>query len=202
MLYVTRMPGKSYSGDFLPLSAREEEIRGNLRSSLKTVAVDIGERNIYRFDKLRETAAFITGDLENYGYTVEFQEYRTHDLPVRNIEAHSPGRKRSGGIVIVGAHYDSVQGCPGANDNGSGVAALLELARLLRHADHERNIRFVFFVNEEPPFFLTGEMGSQKYAERCRKRGEKIEAMFSLETIGYYSDTPGSQNYPFPFKGC
>ena len=99
---------------------------------------------------------------------------------------------------MVGAHYDSVAGAVGANDNGSGVAAALELARLLREAKPARTLCFVLFVNEEPPFDTTEAMGSRVYARRARERGENIVAMFSLETIGYYSDRPGSQRYPFP----
>ena len=101
-------------------------------------------------------------------------------------------------IVIVGAHYDSVVGSPGANDNGSGVAATLELARLLKGTTFKRTLRLVWFVNEEPPFFPGADMGSRRYAARSRERGERIAAMFSLETIGFYSDAAGSQHYPPP----
>ena len=110
---------------------------------------------------------------------------------------------RSGGlypppIIIIGAHYDSVFGSPGANDNGTGVAAMLALARRFARAKPKQTLRFVAFVNEEPPYFLSGEMGSQVYARRCKERGDKISAMISLETIGYFSDAPGSQTYPSP----
>jgi Zn-dependent M28 family amino/carboxypeptidase len=101
--------------------------------------------------------------------------------------------------VVIGAHYDTVRGSPGANDNASGVAALLELARLLKEFRPKREIRLVAFVNEEQPFFATEGMGSWRYAKRCASRGESVSAMLSLETIGYYSDQPGSQHYPFPF---
>ncbi len=98
---------------------------------------------------------------------------------------------------MVGAHYDSVIGSPGANDNGSGVAALLALARRLAGRQYPRTLRFVAFVNEEPPMFqAAGEMGSHIYASRCRANGDRIEAMLSLETIGYYSNAPRSQRYP------
>jgi Zn-dependent M28 family amino/carboxypeptidase len=101
-------------------------------------------------------------------------------------------------IVVVGAHYDSVMGSPGANDNASGVAALLELAKEFCAAGPRRTLRLVAFVNEEPPFFKTGEMGSLVYARAARAQGEKIVAMVSLETIGYYSEAEGSQEFPFP----
>jgi Zn-dependent M28 family amino/carboxypeptidase len=101
---------------------------------------------------------------------------------------------------VIGAHYDSVAGTAGANDNASGVAALLELGRLLKKTKPERTVRLVAFVNEEPPWFQTEEMGSLVYARRAKKRGERIVAMLALETIGCYSDLPKSQHYPAPFN--
>ncbi len=102
--------------------------------------------------------------------------------------------------MVVGAHYDSVAGTRGANDNASGTAAVLEVARLLAGRDLARTVRFVAFVNEEPPYFKTEQMGSRVYARRSRERGERIVAMLSIETIGYYRDEPGTQKYPFPFS--
>jgi Zn-dependent M28 family amino/carboxypeptidase len=103
-------------------------------------------------------------------------------------------------IVVIGAHYDSVYGSPGANDNASGVAALVALARAARGKGFARTVRFVAFVNEEPPYFQRGAMGSQHYAKEAKRRGEKVVAMMSLETIGCYSDAAGSQSYPAPFS--
>jgi Zn-dependent M28 family amino/carboxypeptidase len=102
-------------------------------------------------------------------------------------------------VILVGAHYDTAPGTPGANDNGSGVALLLEMGRLLKEARPARTLRLVAFANEEPPHFFTEDMGSRVHARRARGRGEDIVAMLSLETIGYYSDTPGTQAYPVPF---
>jgi Peptidase family M28 len=99
----------------------------------------------------------------------------------------------------VGGHYDSVLGSPGANDNATGTAAVLELARLLAGQQLARTVRFVAFVNEEAPFFQTDAMGSWVYARRSRARGEQVVGMLSIETIGFYSDVVGSQHYPFPF---
>jgi Zn-dependent M28 family amino/carboxypeptidase len=96
----------------------------------------------------------------------------------------------------VGSHYDSVVGTVGANDNASGVAATLELARLLKGNKLRRTVRFVFFVNEEPPYFQTEQMGSLVYAHQLRRDGIPVAAMISLETIGFYSDARGSQKYP------
>lgn len=99
----------------------------------------------------------------------------------------------------MSAHYDTVIGTPGANDNSSGVAATLALARRFAKRNTDRTLRFVAFVNEEPPYFQTDQMGSRVYAQRCRQRRENVVSMLSLETIGYYDDTPGTQDYPPPF---
>lgn len=101
---------------------------------------------------------------------------------VRNLETGE-------GAILVGAHYDTVPGSPGADDNASGVAALIELSKMVR------GVRFVAFANEEMPYFLGPEMGSFIYA---RERGAGLLAMLSLEMLGYYRDEPGSQRYPAP----
>jgi Zn-dependent M28 family amino/carboxypeptidase len=122
---------------------------------------------------------------------------------VRNIDAliEPPADNADPDVIVVGAHYDSAPGTPGANDNGSGAAAVIELARLLRDLDGKsrKRIRFVLFVNEEPPYFMTEAMGSLRYARALAERREKVVAMYSLETIGFYSSEPESQHYPAPF---
>jgi Zn-dependent M28 family amino/carboxypeptidase len=162
------------------------------------LAGSIGERNVWRFDALRRAARYIADAFESSGYLVSVQSYDAHKVPVQNIEAALPGTAEPGAIVVVGAHYDSVTGCPGANDNATGVAAALELARRFARAPRAKTLRFVAFVNEEPPFFQTPLMGSAVYANAARARGDNIVAMLSLETIGYYSDEKGSQQYPPP----
>jgi Zn-dependent M28 family amino/carboxypeptidase len=118
---------------------------------------------------------------------------------VANLEVELPGGAQRQEIVVIGGHYDSVPGCPGANDNATGVAAVLEMAHLLTGTPLPRTVRLVAFVNEEAPFFGTDAMGSRVYARRARARGERIVAMLSLETIGYYTDAADSQQYPAPF---
>jgi Zn-dependent M28 family amino/carboxypeptidase len=110
------------------------------------------------------------------------------------------GHCRPDEIIIVGAHYDTVPGSPGANDNASAVAALLSLAQRLAECRLDRTLRFVAFVNEEAPYAHTPEMGSWVYARRCRERREQVTGMLCLETIGYYSECPGSQRYPRPLE--
>lgn len=164
------------------------------------LAAAIGERNVWRYEALRRAAAYITETFAAAGYQPSTQTYDVHRLPVDNIEAALPGTTRADEIVVVGAHYDSVTGCPGANDNATGVAATLELARRFAGAPRPRTVRFVAFVNEEPPFFQTPSMGSVVYANAAKQRGDDITAMLSLETIGYYSDQPKSQQYPPPLN--
>jgi Zn-dependent M28 family amino/carboxypeptidase len=97
---------------------------------------------------------------------------------------------------LVGAHYDTAVFTPGADDNASGVAVLLELARLFQSVSSARTVRFAFFSTEEPPFFRTDDMGSRRYVERLKTRAETVSAMLCLEMVGYFSDEKSSQKYP------
>lgn len=194
------MPKHSYSGPFRPLSEDEAQLRNRLEEHISVLAGEIAERNIWHFRGLEASARYIERVLTDAGYQVERQEFDVHGRTVANLEAERTGASLEEEIVIIGAHYDSVIGSPGANDNASGVAGVLEIARLLAAVPLSRTVRFVAFVNEEPPFFMTEDMGSRVYAACSRQRGEHITAMLSIETIGYYSEDPGSQRYPFPFS--
>jgi Zn-dependent M28 family amino/carboxypeptidase len=194
--YMVSVPGASYAGPLNPLTEEEKEIEANLRRYIAAIASR--EHNMEHPAALEAAAREIERVLAGLGYAVGTQRFSVGGAQVRNIEVEIPGSARRDEIVLAGAHYDSISGSPGANDNGSGVAALLELARLMRGAAPARTIRLVWFVNEEPPYFRGEAMGSRQYARRSRQRGEKIVAMFSVETIGWYSDEPGSQRYPFP----
>ena len=197
--YMTYMPNKSWSDELPPLTVEQAEIADRLRRHIQVLAADIGERNVWREDTLETAAEYIESALQATGYAVSSQVFTAQAIGVRNLEAILEGHSPAEDIVVIGAHYDTVSGSPGANDNGSGVAALLEIARLLAGKPLARSVRFVAFANEEAPFFYTREMGSYRYADRARERGEKISAMLSLETIGYYADDRGSQRYPNPF---
>ncbi len=194
--YCIAVPGTSYRGRLEGLDAEEERVVQNLRAHVGAIASR--EHNYLHPAELEAAGSYIESVLRQIGYAVMTQRFARDGREVRNIEVELRGSGRPEEIVVVGAHYDSVMGAPGANDNGSGVAALLELARVMRDARPETTVRFVAFVDEEPPFFKSGSMGSQHYARRCREHGERIAAMFSLETIGYYSGKPGSQHYPPP----
>ena len=169
-------------------------LRGELVADVQKLAGEIGERNMRRYGQLNSAAEFIEGSLSRAGLTPRRDSYDLNGLACHNIEAEIPGARPE--IILIGAHYDSVLGAPGANDNGSGVAALLALARRFAGKPTGLTLRFVAFVNEEPPYFQTEQMGSFVYASRCKARGDKIVGMISLETIGYFSDAPRSQTYP------
>ena len=162
------------------------------------LATTIGERNLWSYGALERAARYISMQLTASGYTPRRQTFELAKLPLSNVEAVLEGTRRASGIVVVGAHYDSVAGCPGANDNASGVAAVLELAQRFSGRPQARTVHFVAFVNEEPPFFRTAHMGSVVYANAARSRGDCVVGMVSLETMGYYSDEKDSQRYPAP----
>src|SRR5919201_30697 len=193
-----RMPGKNMS-KAAPLSPDEVTLREELRADVQKLAGEIGERNMWHYQQLSAAADFIEDSFSRSGLNPRRDSYELRGQACHNIEVEISGSRPE--ILLIGAHYDSVFGSPGANDNGSGVAAMIELARLLRDLDAvgAKRIRLVFFVNEEPPYFLTEAMGSLHYGRALARRNERVVAMYSLETIGFYSSEQGSQVYPAPF---
>jgi Zn-dependent M28 family amino/carboxypeptidase len=193
---MTQMPLRSYKGLLSPLSAAQSDLASRLTAHVRYMSETIGERSLHRAGSLPETTDYLHSQLVKAGYAVAENSYTVEGQSVSNLEVDLIGSEAAKGAIVVGAHYDSVTGTVGANDNASGVAATLELARLLKGSHLRRTIRLVFFVNEEPPYFQTERMGSLVYAKQLRNTGTPISAMISLETIGYYSDAPESQKYP------
>lgn len=196
---MIRMPGKSFRGEPLGLTSDELKLREELRADVQKLAGEIGERNVEHYEQLRASVDFIEQAFSEAGLRSRREGYDVGGKLCENIEVETSGGRPE--IVVIGAHYDSVLGSPGANDNASGVAALLALARRFAGKPAERTLRFVAFANEEPGHFQTREMGSWVYAHRCQERGDRISAMLSLETIGYFSNAPDSQKYPMPGLG-
>lgn len=195
---MIQMPGKSFRGQLPPLTREEVALRDALKRDVEKLASEIGRRNYAYYNGLVAAADFLKTSLAQAGYQVQQQGYAIDNQTYYNIEVEIRGLDRADEIIVIGGHYDSVSTSPAANDNGTGAAATLELARLFAGKKPSRTLRFVEFVNEEPPFFCTENMGSLVYAKRCRERKEKVVAMLSLETMGYYSDEIGSQKYPPP----
>lgn len=196
---MIEMPGQSYQGPLEPLPAAELSLRDELRKDVEHLAVTIGERNLEHYDKLCDAAKFIESQFLKAGYEVDRQSYQARERECVNLEVELPGSKSPDEIIVIGAHYDSAVGAPGANDNASGTAAMLALARRFAKSQPERTLRFVAFTNEEPPYFQQREMGSWVYADQCSQRQENLVCVLSLETMGYYTDKPDSQQYPPPF---
>jgi Zn-dependent M28 family amino/carboxypeptidase len=175
-------------------------LRERLQHHVEVLAAEIGERHVWRPRALAAAAHYIEEVFSRSGYEVRRQEYEAEGVACTNLEVERLGQERPAEIILVGAHYDTVEGCPGADDNASGVAAMLEIARLLRDQQPGCTVRCVAFVNEEPPFFHSRSMGSAVYARAARARGDDIKLMLSLEMVGYFSRAPRSQRYPPLFR--
>jgi hypothetical protein len=204
LCYCIPMPGESRRGPTPPLTPVERETETELRRHVTKLASDIGERRATAGDSLRRAESYLNDQLTPLTRFpgVNLRREPLPDVPgdAANLVLDLAGRE-PGPLVLIGAHYDSaLGGTPAANDNGSGTAAALVLARRLATATHTLPIRIVLFANEEMPYFATNGMGSLTHARGCRQRGEQLRAMFSLETMGYYSDEPGSQRYPAPLS--
>lgn len=210
------LPGHSYRGPLPQLTDVERDLAKRLSDHVWMLAGDIGARSLTSApENLFKAAAYIEHVFQNYGYVPQREEFSAetfslHQREITNEGIKFPSVKHStwnviaehanasvdSELVIVGAHYDSVYDCPAANDNGSGVSAMLEIARMLRVEKLNKTLRFVAFTNEEPPFFRTEQMGSYQHAQACLDQKKRIAAMICLETIGFYSDAPNSQKFP------
>lgn len=177
----------------------------NLKATVRHLSEDIGVRNYVSFDHLEKAAQYIESSFVKVGYSVESWNYVADGQTFRNIVAKYKNND-SEDYILIGAHYDSCF-TPGADDNASGVAGLLELARSLKSVPLKSNILFVAFTNEEPPFFRTPLMGSRVFVSAAQKKHINIRGAVILEMIGFYSDKWFSQRYlpllgPFyPNKG-
>jgi Peptidase family M28 len=194
------MPGESYRQNLQPLSSVEIKLKDRLKSDVETLAIKIGRRNFDSYQNLVAAKDFLTQELEQAGYKVREQQYTIKTKTFSNLEVEIPGSSRADEILVIGGHYDSAFNSLGANDNATGAAAVLALAREFVGTKPLRTLRFVEFTNEEPPYFQTKNMGSLVYAQAAKQRGDKIVGMFSLETLGYFTDKANTQKYPPPLS--
>ncbi len=199
-LLTVKMPGAPFAGPLPPLTPEQRSLEHRLRAHVTMLAGDIGERSDSTYAALNRAAAYLDTVFGGLGYQARSHAYIARGRTYRNLEVEILGATRPDEIVVVGGHYDTAVGAPGADDNASGVAGVLELARAFAGSTPARTLRFLVFVNEEPPSFPTADMGSRHYADSATARGEQIVAMLSIESIGYYDDAPGSQRYPFPLS--
>ncbi len=176
----------------------QPSLQARLGDHVTHLSVTIGQRNLEHPQSLDRAADYLRDQLKSFGYEPQEVSYRCRGFDVHNIFVDVIGTEKPGEILVIGAHYDSVNGSPGANDNASGTAAVVELARRFKTSRPARTIRFVLFPCEVPPHFQTPEMGSLVFADECKRRGENIVGMISIETIGCFSDEENSQRFPVP----
>jgi hypothetical protein len=181
----------------------KQEIVSHLRDHLTMLTRTIGERSVRMPANLDKSADYLEARFTSFGLAAQRQPYRFRKLTVANIEgAQRSGR--SGPHYVIGAHYDSVAGTVGADDNASAVAVMLETARCMQRLDAAGEtiprITYVAFTLEEPPAYGTRHMGSRVYAAKAREAAAAIDGMICLEMVGYTCHEPGCQGYPFPLK--
>jgi len=165
-----------------------------LEAHVRKLSIEMGPRDEGHPENLDHVAAYIKTEFSQTGAFVSEQVYRVNARSYRNVVAHfGPETEER---IIVGAHYDTAGPLPGADDNASGVAGLIELARLLKPQELKVRVELVAFSTEEPPYFGTTGMGSYVHADSLRQQNVRVRAMFSLEMIGYFSDAPNSQHFP------
>jgi Zn-dependent M28 family amino/carboxypeptidase len=173
------------------------DLEAQLTRDVNHLAMTIGERHgDGREAALEAAAVWIEAELVAAGWSVVREAYTVDGEPFRNVYVEVPGSGAPEEVVVIGAHYDSAEGTPGADDNATGVAALLYTARALVGVKPARTLRLVFFTNEEPPYFKGPAMGSLVHAKRTAARGERVVAMASLEMLGFYAEGEGVQTYP------
>ncbi len=192
------MPGDTVSS-LSPLTQSQVELSKQLQHHVKQLADEIGERHYGEPKAYNNAADYIVDNFQEIGL-VPYEEELGDKLQFRNIIAEHYGTSLPDEVIVVGAHYDTAWMSPGADDNASGVSALIEIARRLKTMRLARTIRFVAFANEEQPYYFTDNMGSLFHAKRASERGDKITAMLSLEMLGYFSNESGSQIYPSPLS--
>lgn len=172
-----------------------------LRRDVTILAEDIGPRGTFAPDRYRLAQEFILSAIKRAGSEAKRHTWMVDGVECANLEITLPGTTSPSEVLVAGAHYDSIAGCPAANDNGSGVAGLLALVRAFAGKRFARTVRLVFFANEEPPFFNQYEMGSELYSRACKAAGDDITGMFCLETIGCYVHEKNSQKWPIDKLG-
>lgn len=198
--WFVRMPGPRHTGPLPAATPAQVERAAQLRVHVQTLAGDLKARDIvYHPDRVIAASEYVEGMLIAAGYRPEREAFFVGDRPAHNVVVTIEGSAKPEELLVVGAHYDTEPGTPGADDNASGVAALIELARALAGKELGRSVQLVAFANEEAPYFGTIGQGAMVRSAALLAERRDVVGMLSLESIGYYDDRPGSQHYPSPF---
>lgn len=198
-VYGLWVPGHSARWPPPPLSSEETLLSARLKADIAAIASE--PHNVQRPAALARSAAAVEAAFRDIGYAPQSQVFDTAGVQVRNIFVTIEPSSNVKSTLVIGGHYDAALDAPGANDNASGTAAAIELSRVLKdYRPRDTRLIFVAFVNEEAPYWGSPEHGARRFAEMLRARGEPVRGMLSLETIGWFSDAPGSQKYPAPFS--
>jgi Zn-dependent M28 family amino/carboxypeptidase len=169
----------------------------SLQTHVEKLSNEFYPRNYLNNTNLNKSADYIRTEFEKTKGIISEQNYRVNENTYRNISVIFG--KESKDRIVVGAHYDSAYQTHGADDNASGVAGLIELAKLLDKTDLPMQVELVAYTLEEPPFFATEKMGSYIHAKSLKENDVNVRLMISLEMIGYFSDEPNSQQFPVSF---
>jgi Zn-dependent M28 family amino/carboxypeptidase len=169
-----------------------------LREVVTVLSQDVGIRSFQDMRKIEEAEHYISSEFNSFGYHITRQPFYFFGNTYNNLIAERIGASSPEKVLVVGAHYDTVRGTPGADDNASGVAGMLALARILAGKRLARTVRFAAFALEESPVYRTESMGSYHYARSLKAKDEDVEGMICLEMIGFFSDQKNSQRYPLP----
>jgi hypothetical protein len=167
-----------------------------LKDHVRMLSETLHPRSVGELTNLEAAASYIHAEFTAAGAVVADQWFTDGGEKYRNVIARFGPAE--GPLLVIGAHYDSFETTPGADDNASGIAGLIELAGLLSRHPPQRPVELVAYTNEEPPHFRYPSMGSAHHAASLRAAGRDVSLMLALEMIGWFSDEAGSQTYPFP----
>jgi Zn-dependent M28 family amino/carboxypeptidase len=198
--YMTQMPGASFRGGLPALNEDQQSLSEMLSRHVDALASEAGTRGAHQPAALTDACEYLKSQLRRAGYEVQNEQVDEHGLSLTSLQVTLVGQSRPQDVIVIAAHYDSVPGSPGADANASGCAVLLEIARAMIGKPTDRTVRFVLFPNGAGAYAENEKSGAAHFARDARKRGDKIVAMVSLDTLGTYRDGPGSQSMPFPMS--
>jgi hypothetical protein len=199
LAYSSSAPGENYLGPLVPLTSADSEAADRLQASVEALSQDIGPRGTHTAGSQEQVDHFLMHELQRLHIDGSEITFDCGGTPGKALEASFPGRTLGRETIVLAAHVDSAPGSPGADDNASGVAVLLEMLRTLQNAACDRTLRFVFWTGGAAPTAGTDKSAAGAYAQRLHGRREKVAAVLCFDSLGVYNDAPGTESVPFPF---